>query len=66
MKPYSRMARCERCAAKFTFSATRRDGGKPVTVVKIPCPSCKNIVALEVSCDLDESTIEVVGIERGR
>jgi hypothetical protein len=64
MKPYSRLARCERCSAKFTFVATRRDSGKAVTVVKVPCPSCKSPVTLEVSCDLDESTIQVVGFER--
>lgn len=63
MKPYSRLARCERCGARFTFIANRKDTGTVVTVVRLPCPTCKRTVSLEVSCVLDESTLQVVGVD---
>jgi hypothetical protein len=64
MKPYTRLAACERCSTRLTVTATRGNSNRAVTSFSVACPSCKRPVALQASCDLDESTIQVAAFER--
>ncbi len=60
MKPYTRHLRCEKCGTSFTLMAERKDGGRAVSTFRVACPACGRRVELEVSCDLQEETIQVV------